>query len=170
MLIQKLLRFQTIPGPYLGEPLPPAPPVPQAFALPGVRPVQPLRLQVRALHLNIQALSHPLPPKLPPSEPVPISPESVRLCRLTLRQLLAHPLEVRQRVAESVAPALETPPAPLPPEAPHEIYLSFLALERPFEKQQTARRRKALSGLPFLDFHFAWEDEAERGEEDSPPR
>jgi hypothetical protein len=127
--------------------------------------VSPPQLQVRALRLNIQALTQPLPPKRPPSESVPISPESVRLCRLTLRHLLAHPLEVRQRVAETAPPVLETPSAPLPPEAPHEIYLSFLALERPFEKNQPPRRRKSLSGLPFLDFHFAWEDRPEAAED-----
>ncbi|PIQ27397.1 hypothetical protein COW36_22615 [bacterium (Candidatus Blackallbacteria) CG17_big_fil_post_rev_8_21_14_2_50_48_46] len=158
MFIQKLLRFQTIPGPYLGSDkfLPKS--SSQTFApllAPKCEPPV-LKSLTQQLDLRVQFQNKPV---LTPPSPELMSPESSKLCKLTLKNLQSHPVQVREKQPEVVLDILEVSQSEETIEIQKEVLLSFLALEKPLEKRNAKPTRKVPKGIPFLDFHFSWEDE-----------
>lgn len=169
MLIQKLLRFQTIPGPYLGEAsaMAAGPAKITPFVLPATQTKAALPV-LQSLSQQIQVQLKPVPIQQPQPAPRPLlilTPESATLCKTTLQQLRQHPVqlpETRSNLGETALPEN----APLAtPEVQQQVLLSFLALERPFEREKSEKRKKAPRGTPYMDFVFAWERESEEGDE-----
>lgn len=177
MLLQKLLRFQTIPGPYLGEPgQQPVAVKAVPFVLPQPARPAPALLQSLPNQLEVRIQS---PPTNKPELTAPLrskqAPESTRLCRLTLRHLQAHPVQVQvyKRMAKFWEGETFAVQESQPREVQKEVLHSFLALERPLKKKQSARGRRVPKGIPFLDFYFTWEDEEKpqgQGEDAQAPR
>lgn len=175
MLIQKLLRFQTIPGPYLGESNAVANAKITQFALPSTqsKTVLPV-LQSLSQQIQVQ-LQKPLPQQQqsPALRPLNLlTPESESLCKTTLQHLRQHPVHVPEKaLKQSLLNPVgqEQTHAETAPEVQQQVLLSFLALERPFEREKSAKRKKAPPGTPYMDFVFAWEREQADKEEENPP-
>lgn len=176
MLIQKLLRFQTIPGPYLGNAssLGVGPAKIAPFVLPNTQQKAALPL-LQSLSQQIQVqIQKPLPQSLPQPPalrlPQTLTPESTSLCKTTLLHLRQHPVQLSESaLKQHLNPAVsENAQTTTVPEVQQQVLLSFLALERPFEREKTEKRKKALRGTPYMDFVFAWEresDEQDKGNE-----
>jgi hypothetical protein len=173
MLIQKLLRFQTIPGPYLGESNAVANAKITQFVLPATqsKAVLPV-LQSLSQHIQVQ-LQKPQPQQqqqTPTLRPLNLlTPESESLCKTTLQHLRQHPVQVPEKaLKQNLNPgSQESVHVETAPEVQQQVLLSFLALERPFERQKSEKRKKAPPGTPYMDFVFAWErEQADEGEED----
>lgn len=172
MLIQKLLRFQTIPGPYLGNTsgLIHGPVKISPFVLPVSQPKPSLPvLQSQSQHIQIQFQKTVT--GAPPAPPHPMTPESSQLCKTTLQQLRQHPVQPSEKALRQLTTpaAIETAfVEPSQAEVPQQVLLSFLALERPFEKEKKARAKKGLQGTPYIDFVFPWEETSEQETESGP--
>lgn len=165
MFIQKLLHFQTISGPYLGQT-----DVQQSIAakaLPFILPQQspkssPLQSVAQQLDIRLQPTPRSVLANTPSPHTLP-SPESVRLCPVTLHHLQSHPVTMRGYLSMVQAIQEPTIPAPTSREMAQEILLTFLALERPFEPRGSLRSKRVSPGRSFFNAHTAWE---EREEED----
>jgi hypothetical protein len=173
MLIQKLLRYQTIPGPYLGESNAVATAKITQFVLPATqsKAVLPV-LQSLSQQIQVQ-LQKPLPqqqPQPPTLRPANLlTPESTSLCKTTLQHLRQHPVQLPEKaLKQNLNPVgHEITPAETVPEVQQQVLLSFLALERPFEREKSAKRKKAPHGTPYMDFVFAWEREEAEDEQEN---
>ncbi|PKL80288.1 MAG: hypothetical protein CVV27_00585 [Candidatus Melainabacteria bacterium HGW-Melainabacteria-1] len=186
-MIEKLLRFQTIPGPYLGENRPvPTGQVVQNFStlLPKPEPLPPA-LQSQSLQLQLQVRS--LAQGQPAAQAVaqsqaPLTPASylhtpLRLSQTTIIQIQQHPLHCRldlrledllllEMLKRQVRkrPADHLVPSPF-------AQLSWLPVDRPLARLAPSRRRLEIRGLSFMRFRFAWEDDespADDGQERQP--
>jgi hypothetical protein len=174
MLIQKLLRYQTIPGPYLGESNAAATAKITPFVLPATqsKTVSPV-LQSLSHQIQVQ-IQKPLPqqqqqtPALRPLQQ--LTPESTSLCKTTLQHLRQHPVQLPEKTLKHNLNTVgqESTQAEPVPEVQQQVLLSFLALERPFEREKSAKRKKAPHGTPYMDFVFAWEREQADEEDENP--
>jgi hypothetical protein len=174
MLIQKLLRFQTIPGPYLGAN---SGPIAQTKVVPfdlarlsqksNPNLLQSKLEQIQIQYLKPEAKNHPQRPD------IALSPESTQLCKTTLQVLRQHPVKIPEQILEKTIQSLEVI-APASQESgvdtQHQVLLSFIALERPFEKVKSSKRKNAPAGTPFMEFVFEWEKETleEQSSEEKP--
>lgn len=179
-MIEKLLRFQTIPGPYLGENrLVPTATVTQSFQVLVNKPTPaaPAVLQSISQHLQLNVQLKPAGVQTPAPSNLLVSPlqimPSPKLSPITSAQLQQHPVSCfldphieelllleafkrqgRKRQLDQLVPS---------PNA----QLSFLAIERPFSRTGASRRKLAIQGLSFMRFRFVWEDDDEASQQDS---
>lgn len=173
-LIEKLLSYQTISGPYLGESVKAVAAAPvQTFQSLVIKPVQAapqLQTVVQNLQLNITIKAAPGPS----SQTAPTSPlfpagqilPSTRLSQPTIAQLQQHPvtcpldlsmeelflLMALRRQAGRKRQADQITPGPF-------AQLSYLPIERPFSRLTVSRRKLQIKGVSYMNFRFAWEDE-----------
>ncbi|MGV3526250.1 MAG: hypothetical protein ACO1RX_18670 [Candidatus Sericytochromatia bacterium] len=178
-MIEKLLRVQTIDGPYFSDrkALPQTPPSGFQNLVKAPAPVLAPVLQSAPQQLNLQvqvrANVH-VSPLL--TSQAPLTSPSQRLTQTTLAQLSQHPVQSENnlhleellvlqailRVRPRVRQVEQTVPTAF-------AILSYLPLEKPFEKVFNKRRKQALAGTSFLDFRLSWErEEAEQPEESLP--
>lgn len=177
-LIEKLLRFQTINGPYLGENRPlQAVPVGQNFQalIAKPAPTMPAVLQSASqqLQINIQVKASITPAPAPSTmlvSPLQIM-ASPKLNAVTINQIQQHPVTSQLELNPELLLLLEAfkrqgrkrPPEQLIPSP--NAQLSFLAIERPFIRSGVARRKLSVQGLNFLRFKFVWEDDDDPSEQ-----
>ncbi len=177
-MIEKLLRFQTIPGPYLGENrLVPTATVTQSFQVLVNKPAPaaPPVLQSITQHLQLNVQLKPAGAQTPAPSHLLVSPlqimPSPKLSPITSAQLQQHPVSCfldphieelllleafkrqgRKRQLDQLVPS---------PNA----QLSFLAIERPFSRTAASRRKLAIQGLSFMRFRFVWEDDEQASQQ-----
>ena len=178
-LIEKLMRFQTIQGPYLGDQRPVTTPTPAAqnFAALVSKPVPAvttLQSAAQQLQISVTTQTSPAPltpppaPQLLPNSQLTLTPQ---LSQTTLLQIQQHPVESRFSLQIEDLMLLELlkrqvrkrPIDQLVPSA--HAQLSWLPTERPFLRLTQTRRKLSVRGISFIRFRFAWE-----GDEPEDPR
>lgn len=171
-MIEKLLRFQTIPGPYLG-PARPLPPMEQAAParfqhwlqnpIPTAQPVLPLKSVSQHLQLNLRPAAQPGQYQL---QHMPLQSLST-LSQTVQQQLQQHPARSQSLEAWLQAsllllcfksPKNKRPPPELLQPGPFAM-LSALPTERSYARERLRLRRSSLTGRHFWDFALTWERE-----------
>ncbi|MBF2055158.1 MAG: hypothetical protein IGS03_17040 [Candidatus Sericytochromatia bacterium] len=180
-MLEKLLRFQTIPGPYLGPAQPlqaTAQTAPARFQhwlqqtqSPQPQPLLPLKSVSQHLQINLRPAAQPGQYQLQHQPLQSIS----QLSQTVQQQLQQHPARSQSLEAWLQASLLllcfktakgRRPPPELLQPSPFAM-LSALPTERSYAHERQRLRRTSLTGRHFWDFELTWEktpaEEAEAG-------
>lgn len=172
MLIQKLLRYPNVPGPYLG-------PSRAAEADTGrvsfqalIRPLEPpppIELKSLSQHLELSIRVRQVQGQQPKVAPQyqPNSKTISQLSNTVQSQLLQHPVDSRCSDAylQELLLLLALRHASGHHKAPEQLIpspfaiLSYVPITSPLRRDKADPKKLKVGGKPFVHFRFAWEDE-----------